>query len=168
MGRFTDRLFQRRAAPNKRQRDENVQIWRCGVCRQADTYPVGDIQPTHCHTPMTAGDVIQRGDPDMPQVNIVQVWPRTPQPTGFYVGEVDPPPVLWAVPEQPLTIFEVWHWEAGEGEGRYNGERIGWMAERESGWEYKMVPGVAASRASGFLSDRNAAVFRMLELIQEG
>lgn len=120
--------------------------YRCSICGRVDTYGP-TVTPVHCGRPMVAGELGEVRAKD--QISIDLVKPQVA------------PQVIWQSLVEPEQILEVWVFRPG----MRNGEKLGWIAQWDTGWEYRAVNGVPNGK--GATMTRNEAIEEIFNAFQQ-
>jgi len=95
--------------------------------------------PTHCGKPMTPGaPIFPNEDPATTKMHMIKV--------------LNPKPVNWQLPGEPLDRYELWQLKAG---GRGHSEFLGHLGRRLLTWEW--IPPVGIGTPPGFAASGELA-----------
>ena len=122
--------------------------FECKACKRSVTMTYQDA-PKCCDAYMLGGDpILPVGDITQLRLHsiVLQITP-----------EVD-----WQIAGEPDIVTELWQLAPG----RANGERLGWLGKRATGWEWVMPTGVKIRH--GFSPTKELAVQSMLLALQGG
>jgi hypothetical protein len=124
--------------------------FRCRKCGRVEIWSA-DAKPHHCDEEMQPGELGQVRPDDAVKIDIVKMK--------------NPPAVKWQIADEPKNVWTVYILRPGTTEGwEQASEKLGWLAERTFGYEWKMVEGVHPS--GGMEPTRNKAVEKMFEAME--
>lgn len=126
-----------------------TQNYTCGACGKSETVPY-TADPICCRVPMEPGKLnFPEGDTKTRRLHLLTL--------------MRDPVVEWQMADKPNRIYELWQLRAG---GRTDGEKLGWIGERQTCVEWVMPEGVAIR--GGFAPTIEDAVGNMIQALEGG